>query len=145
MAKAKSHRKSLSEKAAISAAAGPEQAAPAIEVVEQVGELVEADAAKVQAVETTSNATSAPAAGLVHRVVSTQGLANRQAAAQRTAAGKFNKVIFAQIGGHECPKFGPWTWMQRDKFMDSDTAEANIVRSRYEEHLRKIAPEKETK
>ncbi len=57
----------------------------------------------------------------------------RQKAARRTAAGKFNKSIFNQIGGKECPRFAPMTWKERDAFMA--TPEGKAVRQRYEKYL----------
>jgi hypothetical protein len=60
----------------------------------------------------------------------------RQKAARRTAAGKFTKVIFNRIGGKECPRFGPMTWKERDKFMA--TLEGAAVKERYEKHLASV-------
>ena len=62
----------------------------------------------------------------------------RTAAIRRSQAGKFNKVILTQIGGAEAPKFYPWTWEQRDKFMASGTPEAKAVKDRYEAHLASV-------
>jgi len=42
----------------------------------------------------------------------------RSLASRRTADGKFTRVIFNQIGGKECPRFGPMTWKERDAFME---------------------------
>ena len=57
----------------------------------------------------------------------------RALAAQRTAAGKFTKVIFTQIGGKECPRFAAMTWAERDAFMAKP--ENAVVRDRYETHM----------
>lgn len=62
----------------------------------------------------------------------------RTAAIRRSQAGKFNKQNLTVIGGKEAPKFYPWTWAQRDKFMASGTPEAEAVKARYEEHLRTV-------
>lgn len=66
----------------------------------------------------------------------------RTAAIRRSQAGKFNKVVLTQIGGAEAPKFYPWTWEQRDKFMASGTPEAEAVKARYRAHLATIATSK---
>lgn len=63
-------------------------------------------------------------------------VAVRSKAAQRTAAGKFTKVIFKQIGGKECPRFAPMTWKERDAFMAKP--ENAAVRERYEAHLASV-------
>jgi hypothetical protein len=59
----------------------------------------------------------------------------RAEAARRTAAGKFTKDAFHQIGGQECPSYAKLTWVQRDaiheKFPD--------VKSRYLAHLASVA------
>lgn len=60
----------------------------------------------------------------------------RSIAAQRTAAGKFTKVIFNQIGGKECPRFAPMTWKERDAFMAKP--ENAVVRERYEARLASV-------
>jgi hypothetical protein len=60
----------------------------------------------------------------------------RQKAARRTAAGKFTKKIFKQIGGRECPRFGPMTWKERDALMA--TPEGAAVKQRYERHLASV-------
>ena len=60
----------------------------------------------------------------------------RMKAARRTAAGKFTKVVFAKIGGKECPRFGRMTWKERDAFMK--TPEGAAVKGRYERHLASI-------
>ena len=41
----------------------------------------------------------------------------RAKAAQRTAQGKFTKIIFNQIGGKECRRFAAMTWKERDAYM----------------------------
>ena len=63
-------------------------------------------------------------------------VAVRSKAAQRTAAGKFTKVIFNQIGGKECPRFAPMTWKERDAFMAKP--EHAVVRARYEAHMKSV-------
>ena len=61
----------------------------------------------------------------------------RAKAARRTAAGKFTKIIFNQIGGKECPRFAAMTWKERDKYMAKP--ENSVVRERYEKHLASVA------
>jgi hypothetical protein len=58
---------------------------------------------------------------------------SRALASRRTADGKFTKVIFAQIGGKECPRFAPMTWKERDAFMQKP--EGAAVRERYVAHM----------
>jgi hypothetical protein len=60
----------------------------------------------------------------------------RSDAARRTAAGKFTKQVFVKIGGKECPRFGPMTWVQRDAFMEKP--EGAAVKERYEAHLASV-------
>jgi hypothetical protein len=60
----------------------------------------------------------------------------RAKAARRTAAGKFTKVIFNQIGGKECRRFTAMTWKERDAFMEKP--ENAVVRERYEKHLASV-------
>jgi hypothetical protein len=60
----------------------------------------------------------------------------RAKAAQRTAQGKFTKVIFNQIGGKECRRFAAMTWKERDAFMAKP--ENAAVRDRYEKHLASV-------
>ena len=57
----------------------------------------------------------------------------RAKASQRTAAGKFTKVIFNQIGGKECRRFAAMTWKERDAYMAKP--ENAVVRERYEKHM----------
>ena len=57
-------------------------------------------------------------------------------AAQRTAAGKFTKIIFNQIGGKECRRFAAMTWKERDAFMAKP--ENAAVRERYEAHMASV-------
>jgi hypothetical protein len=57
----------------------------------------------------------------------------RQKAARRTAAGKFTKEIFNQIGRKECPRFAAMTWKERDAFMAKP--EGKAVRHRYQKHM----------
>lgn len=63
----------------------------------------------------------------------------RAEAIRRTRAGKFTSVVLNQIGGKECKRFAPMTWVERDKFLALDTPEAKIVKGRYEAHLATIA------
>jgi hypothetical protein len=58
----------------------------------------------------------------------------RQKAARRTAAGGFNKEIFNQIGGKDCPRYAALTWKERDKVH----AELPAVKARYERHLASV-------
>ena len=51
----------------------------------------------------------------------------RTASIRRSQAGKFNRANLTAIGGKEAPKFYPWTWAQRDKFMASGTPEALAI------------------
>jgi hypothetical protein len=60
----------------------------------------------------------------------------RSEASRRTAEGRFTMVVFAQIGGKECPRFGPMTWKERDAFMAKP--ESAVVRERYEKHLASV-------
>ena len=60
----------------------------------------------------------------------------RAKAARRTAQGKFTKIIFNQIGGKECRRFGAMTWKERDAFMVKP--ENSVVRERYEKHLASV-------
>jgi hypothetical protein len=60
----------------------------------------------------------------------------RAKAAQRTAQGKFTKIIFNQIGGKECRRFAAMTWKERDAFMAKP--ENAVVRERYEKHLASV-------
>ena len=60
----------------------------------------------------------------------------RSEAARRTAAGKFTKVIFNQIGGKECRRFAAMTWKERDAFMAKP--ENAVVQVRYEAHLASV-------
>jgi hypothetical protein len=64
----------------------------------------------------------------------------RTAAIRRSQAGKFNKAVLSVIGGKEAPKFYPWTWEQRDKFMAGDTVEAKVVKARYQAHMASVKP-----
>jgi hypothetical protein len=63
----------------------------------------------------------------------------RAKAARRTAAGKFTKVIFNQIGGKECRRFAAMTWKERDTFMAKP--ENAAVRERYEKHMASVKSE----
>ena len=60
----------------------------------------------------------------------------RAKAAQRTAQGKFTKIVFNQIGGKECRRFAAMTWKERDAFMAKP--ENAIVGERYEKHLASV-------
>lgn len=62
----------------------------------------------------------------------------RAAAIRRSTEGKFNKVVLSQIGGAECPRFYPMTWVERDKFMAGDSEAAKIVKARYEAHMKLV-------
>ncbi len=60
----------------------------------------------------------------------------RAKAARRTAAGKFTKIIFNQIGGKECRRFAAMTWKERDGCMSKP--ENAVVRERYEKHMASV-------
>ena len=60
----------------------------------------------------------------------------RARAARRKAEGKFTKIIFNQIGGKECRRFGAMTWKERDAFMAKP--ENAAVGERYEKHLASV-------
>ena len=60
----------------------------------------------------------------------------RAKAARRTAEGKFTKIIFNQIGGKECRRFGAMTWKERDACLARP--ENAAVRERYEKHLASV-------
>ena len=60
-------------------------------------------------------------------------LSVRQKAAGRTAAGGFNKTVFKEIGGRECPNYAELTWVQRDKVH----GEIPAVKARYDRHMAK--------
>ena len=60
----------------------------------------------------------------------------RAQASRRTAEGKFNKIVFRQIGGKECPLFAAMTWVERDQFMAKP--ENAAVRERYEKHMASV-------
>jgi hypothetical protein len=81
----------------------------------------------------TTKATKAPKVLKVRKPMAT-GV--RTKAARRTAEGKFTKVVFAQIGGKECPRFAPMTWKERDAFMAKP--ENAAVQERYEKHLASV-------
>jgi len=83
--------------------------------------------------QVTTKASKAPKTPKVPKPVAT-GV--RSEASRRTAEGKFTKVVFAQIGGKECPRFGPMTWKERDAFMAK--AENAVVWERYEKHLASV-------
>jgi hypothetical protein len=59
----------------------------------------------------------------------------RAEAARRTAAGKFTKDAFHQIGGEECPSYAKLTWVQRDAIHEK----LPDVQSRYLAHLASMA------
>jgi hypothetical protein len=61
---------------------------------------------------------------------------SRSEAARRTAEGKFTKVVFAQVGGAECPRFAAMTWKERDRFMAKP--ENSVVRERYKTHMASV-------
>ena len=60
-------------------------------------------------------------------------LSTRQKAARRTAAGEFNKAVFKEIGGKECPRYAALTWKERDKIH----SEIPAVKARYDRHIAK--------
>jgi len=60
----------------------------------------------------------------------------RAKAARRTAAGKFTKVIFNQIGGKECRRFAAMTWKERDAYMAKP--ENAVVQERYGAHMASV-------
>lgn len=60
----------------------------------------------------------------------------RAKAARRTAACKFTKVIFNQVGGKECPRFAPMTWKERDAYISKP--ENAAVRDRHEKHMASV-------
>jgi integrase len=68
--------------------------------------------------------------------VSAAALSVRSSAAKRTAEGEFTKQVFAKIGGKECPRSGPMTWAERDKFMKKP--EGAAVKARYDDHLASV-------
>src|ERR1039457_3178881 len=75
-------------------------------------------------------AAKAPKAPKAPKVPKPAATGIRAKAARRTAEGKFTKVIFNQIGGKECRRFGAMTWKERDAFMAKP--ENAVVRDRYE-------------
>ena len=83
--------------------------------------------------QVTTKASKAPKAPKVPKPLAT-GV--RSEAARRTAAGKFTKVIFNQVGGKECPRFAAMTWTERDAFMAQP--ENAAVRDRYEKHMASV-------
>jgi len=58
----------------------------------------------------------------------------RQKAARRTAGGGFNKTVFKEIGGKECPRYAALTWKERDKVHATFPA----VKVRYDRHMAKF-------
>ena len=58
-------------------------------------------------------------------------LSVRQKAARRTAAGKFTRAIFNQIGGNEVPRYAALTWKERDLAHK----EFPVVKARYKRHM----------
>jgi hypothetical protein len=61
---------------------------------------------------------------------------SRSEAARRTAAGKFTKAIFNQIGGAECPRFAAMTWKERDAYLAKP--ENSVARERYKAHMASV-------
>ena len=84
-------------------------------------------------------AAKAPKAPKAPKVPKPAATGVRSEAARRTAEGKFTKVVFAQIGGKECPRFAPMTWKERDAFMAK--SENAVVRERYEKHMTSVKSE----
>jgi hypothetical protein len=74
-------------------------------------------------------------------VLTKENLANRAAATARTSAGHWNKAAFIKVGGAECPRFAPMTWVERDRFMARDTDAARAVKARYDEHMAEVIAE----
>ena len=66
------------------------------------------------------------------------GVSARTAAIRRSRDEQVNKAVLTRIGGAECPRFYPMTWLQRDAFMAQNTEAAKIVKARYEAHLASI-------
>jgi hypothetical protein len=87
------------------------------------------DVKKAQANDRTETTTA-------NKKVSAAALSVRSSAAKRTAEGNFTKTVFAKIGGKECPRFGPMTWAERDKFMEKP--DNKVVRDRYEAHMQNV-------
>jgi hypothetical protein len=85
---------------------------------------------------TTRKATKAKAAVKRQKTTAEAPKGVRAKAARRTAEGKFNKIIFNQIGGNECRRFAAMTWKERDAFMAKP--ENAAVRERYEKHLASV-------
>ena len=83
--------------------------------------------------KTKRKATKAKAATKRPKTTTKVATGVRAKAARRTAEGKFTKIIFNQIGGKECRRFGAMTWKERDAFMAK--LENAAVRERYEKHL----------
>jgi hypothetical protein len=79
---------------------------------------------------------AAPAATKAPKALKPTATGVRAKAAQRTAEGKFTKVVFNQIGGKECRRFAAMTWKVRDAFMAKP--ENAVVRERYEAHLASV-------
>jgi hypothetical protein len=86
--------------------------------------------------KTTRKATKAKAAVKRPKATAKAATGIRAKAAQRTAQGKFTKIIFNQIGGKECRRFAAMTWKERDAFMAKP--ENAVVRERYEKHLASV-------
>ena len=85
---------------------------------------------------TKKKATKAKAAVRRPKATSKAPKGVRAKAAQRTAQGKFTKVIFNKIGGKECPRFAAMTWTERDTAMAKP--ENAVVQERYEKHLASV-------
>jgi len=86
--------------------------------------------------KTTRKATKARAAAKRPKTTAKVSTGVRAKAARRTAAGKFTKIIFNQIGGKECRRFAAMTWKERDAYMAKP--ENAVVQVRYETHLASV-------
>jgi hypothetical protein len=85
---------------------------------------------------TKKKATKAKAAVKRPKTTTKAATGVRAKAAQRTAQGKFTKVIFNKIGGKDCPRFAAMTWAERDTAMAKP--ENATVRERYEKHMASV-------
>jgi len=84
----------------------------------------------------TTKASKAPKAPKISKAPKPTATGVRAKAARRTAAGKFTKVIFNQIGGKECRRFAAMTWKERDAYMANP--ENAVVQERYEAHMASV-------
>ena len=86
--------------------------------------------------KTTRKVTKAKAAAKRPKTTAKVATGVRAKSAQRTAQGKFSKIIFNQIGGKDCRRFAAMTWKERDAFMAKP--ENTVVRDRYEKHMASV-------